>query len=73
MDANENVYKKSISKTLTDIEGLGMKKVVGNHTGQRLGTTYFQGTIPIDAVWVTPDIEVVGACAMPAGFGVGDH
>ena len=73
MDANENIYKKSIGKALKDSEGLCMKEMVGDHTGKALRATFFRGSTPIDAVWATPDIEVVGACVMPAGFGVGDH
>jgi hypothetical protein len=73
IDANEDIYRKSIGKTLTDEEGLNMREVVGDFTGQRLGATYFRGSKPIDAIWATPDVEVVGACVMPAGFGVGDH
>jgi hypothetical protein len=73
MDANEDIYRKSIGRTLTDEEGLNMREVVGDYTGQKIGATYFRGSKPIDAVWATPDVEVVGACVMPAGFGVGDH
>jgi hypothetical protein len=73
MDANEDIYRKSIGKTLTDEEGLNMREVVGDYTGQMIGATYFRGSKPIDAVWATSDVEVVGACVMPAGFGVGDH
>ncbi|EJK48496.1 hypothetical protein THAOC_32699, partial [Thalassiosira oceanica] len=28
---------------------------------------------PIDAVWATKDVAVVGACMMPVGYGIGDH
>ena len=73
MDANEDIYKKSIGKELTETNGLNMKEVVGEYTGRPLGATFFRGSKPIDAVWATPDLEVVGACVMPAGFGVGDH
>ena len=73
MDANEHIYQKSIGKALTDADGLNMREVVGEFTGQKIGPTYFRGSKPIDAVWATPDVEVVGACVMPAGFGVGDH
>lgn len=73
MDANENIYKKSIGKTLTDMTGLAMREVVGDFTGKRIGATYFRGSTPIDAIWATPDVEIVGACVMPCGFGVGDH
>lgn len=73
MDANEHIYKKSIGKALADAEGLGMREVVGHFTGEKIGATYFRGSHPIDAVWATPDLEVVGACVMPAGYGCGDH
>ena len=73
MDANEHIYQKSIGKALMDVDGLRMREVVGEFTGQKIGPTYFRGSKPIDAVWATSDVEVVGACVMPAGFGVGDH
>ena len=73
LDANEDVYKKSIGKALTDRDGLNMSEVVGEFTGKQLGATYFRGSKPIDAVWATRDIEVTGASVMPAGFGIGDH
>ena len=73
IDANKNIYKKSIGKTLTKEDGLGMKEVVGEFTGKQLGATFFRGSTPIDGLWATPDIVVTGACVMPAGFGVGDH
>ncbi len=50
-----------------------MREVVGEFTGQKIGPTYFQGSKPIDAIWATADVEMVGARVMPAGFGVGDH
>ena len=40
-DANKDIYKKLIGKALTDKDGLAMKEVVGEHTGQQLGATYF--------------------------------
>jgi hypothetical protein len=73
MDANEDIYKKSIGKALTAIDGLAMKEVVGQFTGKPIGPMYFRGSKPIDAIWATADIEVVGACIMPAGYGIGDH
>jgi len=73
MDANKNIYKKSIGKMLTNPDGLAMKEVVGDFTGQHLGATFFRGTTPIDGIWATPDIVVTRACMMPAGYGVGNH
>ena len=74
LDANEDIYKKSIGKVLTDKDGLAMKEVVGAHTGQQLGKTYFGGLKPIDVVWATEDIKIMNASMMPVGYGiVGDH
>jgi hypothetical protein len=73
LDANEDVYKKSIGKAPTSVDGLAMKEVVGTFMGKQIGPTYFWGSKPIDAVWAMLDIQVAGACIMPAGYGIGDH
>ena len=33
LDANEDIYRKSLGKTLTSVDGLAMKEVVGEFTG----------------------------------------
>ena len=73
LDTNEDIYNKSIGRILTEREGLAMSEVVGDFTCQKVGATYFRGTTPIDGVWATSDVTVVGACVMPVGYGVGDH
>ena len=73
MDANKNIYTKSIGRMLTDREGWEMKEVVGDFTGKNAGAIFFRVTTPIESVWSTPDVEVTGACVMPCGYGVGDH
>ena len=73
MDANEDIYKKRLGKSLTNPGGLAMKEVVGTFTNEPLGATFFRGTKAIEGVWATPDTVVTGACVMPAGYGVGDH
>ena len=73
LDANENIYTKQIGKELTDCEGLKMVEAVGDFTGRPLGATHFRGSEPIDGVWTTNDVRVVGATVMPVGYGVGDH
>ena len=50
-----------------------MTEVVGGFTCQKFGATYFRGSTPIDGVWATSDVTVVGACLMPVGYGVGYH
>ena len=73
MDANSDIYRKELGKALTAVEGLNMSEVVGDFTGKRVGPTFFRGQKPIDGVWATKDLQVVNACIMPVGFGVGDH
>jgi hypothetical protein len=73
LDANEDIYKKAIGKTLTSSEGLAMKEVVGTYTGKQIGVTYFRGSKPINGIWAASDVTVTSACIMPAGFGIGDH
>lgn len=38
-----------------------------------MGATHFRGSRPIDAIWASKDLEVTNACAMPIGYGPGDH
>jgi hypothetical protein len=73
LDANENIYRGELGKQLTELDGLGMKEVVGEFTARQLGATYFRGSKPINGVWTTGDITVTNACVMPVGFGIGDH
>ena len=73
LDANEDIYRHELGKRLADADGLNMREVVGEFTGSKLGATYFRGTKPIDGIWATNDLQVVGACVMPAGYGIGDH
>jgi hypothetical protein len=73
LDANENIYRDELGRRLTELDGLGMKEVVGDFTARQLGATYFHGSDPIDRVWATGNITMTNACVMPVGFGVGDH
>jgi hypothetical protein len=73
LDANEDVYWKSLGKALTSVDGLAIKEVISDFTGSRLGATYFRGSKPINAVWTTSDIQIAGACVMPAGYGIGAY
>jgi hypothetical protein len=73
LDANEDIYKKSLGKALTSEAGLAMKEVVGSYTGKKLGPTYFRGSKPIGGIWATSDVTIASACVMPVGFGIGDH
>ena len=59
MDANENIYSKSIGKKLTNSTGLRMKDAISEFTGRKLGATFFRGSTAIYAVWHTQDMIVV--------------
>jgi hypothetical protein len=50
MDANEDICKKSLGKSLTISEGLNMVEVVGDVTGKQIGATFFRGLKPIDGI-----------------------
>jgi hypothetical protein len=71
--ANKHIYKKSISKALTDIKGLAMKEVVGEFTRTPIGSTFFLGSKSINSVWATSDNAVCNAAIMPAGYGIDNH
>jgi hypothetical protein len=73
LDANKDIYKKSISKAQTGVNVLSMKEVVGEFTGRKVGPTFFRGSKPIDGVWATADIKISNTYIMPAGYGIGDH
>ena len=73
MDANKNIYRKPIGRSLTNTNGIDMSEVVGDFTGKMIGPTFFEGSKPIDGIWATQDINVTHACVMPAGYGVGVH
>jgi hypothetical protein len=73
LDANKDIYKKEIGKALTDEGGLGMKEVVSTYTGKNIGPTFFQGKLPVDGIWATPNVIISNVCVMPAGYGIGDH
>ena len=73
MDAKKNIYKKILEKFITARYGLNINEVVETFPVKKIGSTFFRGSKPINAVWVTPDIFVVGSCVIPAGYGIRYH
>ena len=73
MDENEYIYKKSLVKSITAIEGLNINEMVGKLTVNKIGAAFFRVSKPIDALWATPDIVLVGAYVILAGYGFSDH
>jgi hypothetical protein len=50
LDTSEHIYQKALGKSLTDIDRLSMKEVVGDFTSKAIGSTFFGGSKPIDGV-----------------------
>jgi hypothetical protein len=73
LDANDHVYCSRLGRALVSTPELDLRESMLSHTGNELTATYFRGSRPIDAIWTTPDIEIRNICAMPIGYGVGDH
>ncbi len=73
MDHNEHTYDGPQGRALADTDGLGLQEAVLRHTGKKTGATFFQGSKPIDGLWVTSNIDIVNACVMPFDYGIRDH
>jgi hypothetical protein len=73
MDNNEHTYDGPLGRALADPGGLALQEAVLQHTGRRTGATLFQGSKPINGLWVSSNIEIANACIMPFGYGIGDH
>jgi hypothetical protein len=65
LDANKDIYRKSLENALTGTDRLSMKEVVGEFMGCKVGLTYFRGSKPIDGIWATTDVEISNACIIP--------
>jgi hypothetical protein len=61
VNTNKNIYWGELGWQLTDLDGLGMKEVVGEFTAKHLGATYFQGSEPIDGIWAAGNLTVANA------------
>ena len=72
LDANEDIYKKSLGKSLTKSDGLRMSEVVGDFTGKKIGPTFFCGSKPIDRIWATPNLRLLmpASCRRDLGWGI---
>jgi hypothetical protein len=73
LDANEDIYMKSLGKALRIDNGLSKKEVVGEFTGKKVGPKFFRGSKPIDSIWATSNMEISNTCIMPVGYGIGNH
>jgi hypothetical protein len=61
LDANEDIYRGMIGRTLTKSNGLDLVETVGHASHAKLTATHFRGSRPIDAVWTSRDLEISNA------------
>jgi hypothetical protein len=73
MDHNKHVIIGLLGKALADKEGLDLWEAIVQHTGTSPGTTFFQGSKPIDGLRISSNLNISNACVMPFGLGIGDH
>lgn len=73
LDMSHHVYHSRLGRALVESDDLNLQETILTQTGQGLTSTYFRVLKPIDAVWATPDVDVMNACAMPIGYGIEDH
>ena len=72
MDANEHVIDGAMCKQLAG-EDLQMREAVHSETNSPGPKTWFRGADPIDGIWVSSEIDVIGASYLPFDGSLGDH
>ena len=72
MDVNEHVIDGAMCKQLTG-KDLQMREVVHSETKGPGPKTWFGGKDPIDDIWVSSDIDAIGASYLPFDGTLGDH
>ena len=72
MDTNKDVIDGAMCKQLNRAD-LNMKEVVFSQTRTRGPKTYFRGTVAIDDLWVSEELEVTAAAYLPFNLELGDH
>jgi hypothetical protein len=73
MDHNEHVINGPLGKMLADKEGLDLREEIVHHTGTSPGTTFFQGSKPINGLWVSSNLDISNACVMSFSYSIGNH
>jgi hypothetical protein len=73
MDHNKHVINGLLGKALADKEGLDLWEAIAQHTGTSPGATFFQGSKPINGLWISSNLDISNACMMPFGNGIDNH
>ena len=72
LDGNENMQQGPLMRALQG-EDLLMRDVVSHRCSEPSPATFIRGSRQIDAMWVTPDLQINRACFLPFNFAMGDH
>ena len=72
-DANEHILDGKYTRRLLEDPLLGLVEETSRHWGDSPPNTHVMGSVPIDGVWRTPDIEVNNLIMLPFSHSVGDH
>jgi hypothetical protein len=58
MDHNKHVINGQLGKALADKEGLDLQEAIMQHTGTSPGVTFFQGSRPINGLWISSNLDI---------------
>ena len=72
MNANKDVIDGAMCKQLNKAD-LNMRELVFSQTRTRDPKTYFKGTVAINDIWVSEELEVTAAAYLPFNPELGDH
>jgi hypothetical protein len=73
IDHNEHMMNGPLGRDLADKEVPDLREAILHHTGTSPGTTFFQGSRPIDGLWISINLDISNACMIPFGYGIGNH
>ena len=72
MDVNEHVIDREMCKQLTD-KDLWMRGTEQSKTRGPGHNTWFRGRGLVDGIWVSSEIDTIGASYFPFDGSLGDH
>jgi hypothetical protein len=61
MDHNKHVIEGNLEEALVNRDRLDLCKAIHSHTGASPGMTFFQGSKPINCLWVSSDLDISNA------------
>jgi hypothetical protein len=73
MDHNKHAVDGALGNGLADRDGLDLHKAILDHTGVSRGATFFQGSKPINGLWISNNLDISSTCIMLFGYGLGNH